>query len=645
VAALSPVLEKVWQSTLSCGHNSATMIKLWRRLWVFVRPYKVRMFLGLLCGILAGVTTAVLVADINIVVDLVFLGKVDLSKLASRGPAITRHFMSALDSAMHDVSAPSSRSLRVLIILTVPTIILIRGFLSYLSIYLMQWASARVVANLRTTVFNHLLNLPLSFFSKARTGDLLSCVTHDTHVLNTIVGTSLASVVKDPVTVLTTLGMLFVFSPKLTLISLLVLPLCLVPITIYGRKVRKSAKAMQGHHGDLTSLMHETFTGNRVIKAYNMEPTILQQFRDTTKRYVSHMMRLTRANEIPGQLSEFFGGVGVALVLLYAEVYMTSGDQRPEPGKFIAFVVGIVMMYPPIKGLIRLHTQLQQAEIAGDHVFSILDTKSTIVDPPNPVPLKASGADIHFENISFHYGDKPLLHNVNLTVKAGQLVALVGASGSGKTTITNLLLRFYDPQSGSVRIGDTDIRQVTLKDLRRQIALVTQETILFHDTIRSNIAVGRADATDAEIEAAARHAHAHEFITQKPEGYATIVGEKGIAISGGQRQRISIARAIVKDAPILVLDEATNSLDAESERAVQADLEELMRHRTTICIAHRLSTIQNADLIVVLDDGQIVETGTHAELMERRGVYHKLYELSYRAEARGRNSPLVPVAS
>jgi subfamily B ATP-binding cassette protein MsbA len=291
--------------------------------------------------------------------------------------------------------------------------------------------------------------------------------------------------------------------------------------------------------------------------------------------------------------------------------------------------MSVIFLYPPIKAMTRLHNQLNQAAAASSRVFDLLETKSTIVEPPNPVPLVARNADIHFESVDFDYDQKPVLRNINLSVKAGQLIALVGRTGSGKTTITNLLLRFYDPQKGAIKIGPTDIRQVSTRDLRNKIALVTQETILFNDTIRHNIALGRPGATDAEIEAAAQQANAHEFIIQKEGGYEFMVGEKGVNVSGGQRQRIAIARAILRDAPILILDEATSALDSEVERAVQAELEKLMQGRTTICIAHRLSTIQRADLILVLSEGRIVETGTHAELLQRGGVYKKLYDLQF----------------
>jgi len=296
-------------------------------------------------------------------------------------------------------------------------------------------------------------------------------------------------------------------------------------------------------------------------------------------------------------------------------------------GAFVGFILGIVIMYQPIKALTRLHNQINQGAASSQRVFELLDTMNTVTDPASPKPLNAAEADIHFHNIDFHYGDRPVLRGVNLTVKAGRMVALVGASGSGKTTLTNLLLRFYDPQGGSVRIGSTDIREVRLKDLREQIALVAQETVLFNETIHNNIAVGRPGASPAEIEAAARHAHAHEFIMERPEKYETIVGEKGFALSGGQRQRIAIARALLRNAPILVLDEATSALDSESERAVQAGLDELMEGRTTICIAHRLSTIQKADVIVVLKEGKIVEQGTHASLIEARGLYWKMNQI------------------
>ena len=415
--------------------------------------------------------------------------------------------------------------------------------------------------------------------------------------------------------------------PKLTLVSVIVFPVCLVPIIIYGRKVRKSARAVQEYNAALTNLMHESFTGNRVIKAYNLEATVIEQFKITTQKYVGQIMRVFRANEIPSQLMEFFGAAGLALVFFFVE--QMPREQQPKPSDFLhvrpehrdglpAHQVAHAAPQPAAPGPRRQRTRFPTAR-----------PKNSVPEPAPPKMLHAAHADIEFQDLDFSYGEKPVLHHINLTVKAGQLVALVGASGAGKTTLANLLLRFYDPTHGAIKIGGVDLREVTTRDLRNQIAVVAQENILFNDTVRRNIELGRLGASGDEIMAAAKHAFAHDFIMQKPGGFDTVIGEKGVSLSGGQRQRIAIARAVLKNAPILVLDEATSALDTESERAVQSALDELMKGRTTICIAHRLSTILHADLIVVLDQGRIVETGRHAELIQRGGIYQKLYELQF----------------
>ncbi len=602
------------------------MSAFFRRLWSFARPFRGRLAMGLICGTLYALMNGALVVMIKVVVDLVFSGGNHglLAQQSDKAPGLLRPLISWVGGLLPEFHAPTTKTGMVLLILIIPLVMLLRGLFGYLNVYLVNWVAVRAIANLRTQLFDHLQNLSLSFFSRARTGDLISRVTSDTQVLYGVVGNSLASIIKDPLTILALLCVLLTQEPALTLLSIVVLQVCTVPVIIFGRNIHTSGCDMQGHISELTSLMHESFTGNRIIKAYNLEETVLRQFKETTKKYIGHTMRVVRANEIPSQLSEFLGAVGVALVLIYAGL-----QGGAKPGGFVAFILSIVLMYQPIKSLTRLHNQLQQAASAGQRVFEFLDTVSTVVDPPHPIPLQARQAAIEFRYIEFDYGERIVLRDINLTVRPGELVALVGSSGSGKTTLTNLLLRFYDPQRGSLCIGGADIRQVAIKDLRRQIGLVAQETILFNDTIRNNIALGRTGATDAEIEAAARHASAHDFIMEKPQGYDSVVGEKGVALSGGQRQRIAIARAILKNAPILVLDEATNALDAESERAVQKALEQLMQERTTICIAHRLSTIQKADLIVVLDAGRIVETGTHAELIQTRGLYYRLHELQF----------------
>jgi subfamily B ATP-binding cassette protein MsbA len=417
----------------------------------------------------------------------------------------------------------------------------------------------------------------------------------------------------------------------LSLATLVVFPVCLIPIVIYGRKLRKTHSGIHQKFAGAANVLQESFTGIRVVKAYNLENTVVSQFRSAVKAITSFFMRSVRASELPGPLIEFIGALGVALIFAYF-AFVAPG--RAPAGDLLAFFMAVFGLYAPVKNLSRLQSQLSLARAGVEPVYELLAQQTTLPEPAHPKPLQAHGAPIRFENVSFSYGEKTVLHDINLTIQPGQLVALIGRTGSGKTSLANLLLRFYDPDQGAILIGGTDIRDVSSRDLRANIAVVTQETLLFNDTIRNNIALGRPGATDAEIEQAAKHAYAHDFITKdKAQGYDSPVGEKGVNVSGGQRQRLAIARAILRNAPILILDEATSSLDTESERIVQTALEELMQGRTTICIAHRLSTIQKADLIVVLDHGRIVETGTHAELLRAGRTYAKLCELQFEQPA------------
>jgi subfamily B ATP-binding cassette protein MsbA len=598
-----------------------------RKLLAYVRPYRGRMALGILAGVGFGLCNAALMLVVKVVVDWVFPGSgaPSLEVQLAKAPAALRAVADRLLPMLPSSSTPSTAGI-VVAVLTIPAVMLVRSCCAYLNYYLLHWVAVRAMMDLRTRLFGHLQGLSLAFFHNTSTGELISRISNDTMQLHRTVSNTLPVMVKSPIAIAALLIVLLSQQPKLTLIALVVTPLAAVPIAVCGRKVRKSTEAVQENLADLTDQMAEAFTGNRVVKAYNLEPVLLTKFRDTTARYIGQFMRIVRASEIPGVVMEFLGAVGVALLLLYVALVT-----RSTPGDFFQFVLGIFAMYQPIKELGRLPGQLQQARAATRRVFELLDITPTVREPAQPKPLAAAGAEIQFENIDFDYDSKPALRGVNLTVKPGQVVALVGASGAGKTTLTNLLLRFFDPQRGAVRIGGVDVRDVSLRDLRDQIALVTQETIFFNDTVRRNIELGRVGARNSEVEDAARHAHAHEFIAEKPQGYDTIIGERGVMLSGGQRQRLAIARAILKNAPILVLDEATNALDTESERHVQSALEDLMKGRTSICIAHRLVTIQRADLIVVMDQGRIVQAGTHAELMEQGGVYRKLHQLQFQA--------------
>jgi subfamily B ATP-binding cassette protein MsbA len=633
------------------------------------KPYRVRLVLGLFCGFLSGALAFSLPVSLKLAVDTVFpleqangagtprprvapdqgergrdvpapqvesdqapadapgigataaqtSGK---SALTSRLPAPLKRTLDGLVEWFRPSEHPS-RFRIVLVISLIPAAMLIRGVLTYMNAYFLSWVGIRAANDLRKRLFKHLMELPLGFFSRTSTGDLMQRI-EGALAVNSTIKDSFGVIIREPITIIVLICTLIAMQPFLSVFALLVFPICLVPVIVFGRKFRKSHSGVHTKFANLAKVMHESFTGIRVIKGYNLEPMMVNEFRQATDGVTGFFMRSVRAGELPGPLIEFIGSIGVALVFCY---FAFVSAERAPAGDMFAFFIAVFGLYAPLKNLSRLNHQLTLARVGVDPVYQLLNIQSTLPEPAQPKALKAQDSAIRFENVSFSYGDKTVLHDINLTIKPGQFVALVGRTGSGKTSIANLLLRFYDPHKGAVLIGDTDIRAVSSSNLRANIALVTQQTILFNDTIRNNIALGRPGATNQEIEEAARHAYAHGFIMDRPHKYESLVGEKGVNLSGGQQQRISIARAILKDAPILILDEATNALDPEAEQIVQTALEELMQRRTTICIAHRLSTIQKADLIVVLDGGRIVETGTHEELLKARGVYSKLYEL------------------
>ena len=604
------------------------MIKFLCKVWGLARPYRARLYLGVLTGILTGLVSPLVIGTIMFVYGAVFPTP-DISGAAQLPirnlPGFLNDWFLTVRQAFEQGVQSHPWAVAALVA-AIPVIMFLSCIFGYLNVYLLQWVASRTVADLRVRLFGHLLNLSAGFYNENASGQLISRVINDTGALQNILNNAVSVVVRDPVRLIGIVAFLLWQQPRLTLITLVFLPACIIPIAIFNRKIRRSSRELQTHSANLTQTMTEAFTGHRIVKAYNLEGIVTAEFHNTARRFVSHYMRIVRASSIPGPLIEFFGSCGVALLLAYL-IYHSQG--HPNPSDFLQLIGSVFFMYQPLKNLTQLQNQIVQARAASERAFELLDTQSTVPEPVAPKMLHADQADIVFENVDFNYGEKAILRNISLTVKAGRLVALVGASGSGKTTLSNLLLRFYDPARGSIKIGGTDLREVRTRDLRNQIAVVTQENILFNDTIRRNIELGRPGATNEEIIAAAKHAFAYDFIMEKPAGFETTIGEKGVTLSGGQRQRLAIARAVLKDAPVLVLDEATSALDTESERAVQAALDELMKGRTTICIENRLSTILHADMIVVMDQGRIVETGTHAELIRRGGVYQKLYELQF----------------
>ena len=501
------------------------MIQFFRRLFDLAKPYWARLVLGIVFGFLGGMVEPMVLLLVPLVGSVVFAGTGDnsasnfLKNLSPKLQAIADHVVHWFTAS----GASPGTGLKILAVSLLPLVFILRGLFGYLNVYCLQWAAVRAITDLRTRLFAHLQNLSVGFFTKSNTGDLMSRINADTMALQTTITGTLAVIVKDPVTVLVTVGILFYLDWRLTLIAMLAFPICLIPVIVFSRKVSKSAVVVQDSYSELATVMHESFTGNRIIKAYNLEARAVQQFREVSQRFVSHRMRIIRSEEMPGPLNEFLAAIGVALLIAYF-----AFQPKPDVAKVIQFGMGIFVVYRPIKNLTRLHNQLEQARAASRQVFEFLALQNTIREPAQPRLLQATGADIEFDRVCFSYGEKTALEDIQLRINPGQLVALVGASGSGKTTLSNLLLRFYDPQRGAIRIGGMDIRDVTTLDLRNQIAVVTQETILFNDTIRRNIELGRPGATDDEIIAAAKHAYAYDFIMQKPNGFDTVIGEKGV---------------------------------------------------------------------------------------------------------------------
>ena len=470
------------------------MTDFFRKIWALAQPYKLRLFLGVLAGVLNGLIGPLLIATAVFVYAAVFPS----ANATDARPPI-KHMPDFAQNWFYDARDGLASGLHThpgavwALIALLPLISLLRGVTGYLNVYFLQWAGTRAVADLRTKLFAHLLDLSAGFYAENATGKLVSRVMSDTQALQTILTSVTAVIVRDPISFIGVLTYLFIQQPRLTLISLIVLPVCVLPIAIYSRKIRRTSREMQNQTAELMQTMTEGFTGHRVIKAYNLEKIVAERFRETARRSVSLIMRITRASEIPGILIEFFGACGLAVMLAYL---IRSAGEHPQPTDFLQLLLSLVYLYQPLKNLTRLQNQIVQARAATERVFEMLATKNSVPEPAQPKMLHADKADIQFENLDFSYGEKPVLRNINLSVKAGQLVALVGASGSGKTTLANLLLRFYDPARGAIKIGGVDLREFSTRDLRSQMAVVAQENVLFNDTIRRNIELGRIGATE-----------------------------------------------------------------------------------------------------------------------------------------------------
>jgi subfamily B ATP-binding cassette protein MsbA len=475
------------------------------------------------------------------------------------------------------------------------------------------------------------MDLPLSFFQQERTGVLMSRITNDVNVIKTMVSTAVTSTVRHFFTIL---GLIFVVlyrDWKLALCALIILPIAFFPVVEFGRRVRRVSRMCQESMAELNSFLHETFAGSKIVKAFGMEDFEKKRFVEKTDDLFELEIKTVIAKSLSSPIMELLGGLGIAFVVWYGGYSVITGASTP--GTFFSFMAAVLMLYDPVKKLSRLNNAVQEGLAASDRVFDILEKQSDIQEKQNPVELVVKPHRVRFEKVSFQYDRNPVLKDIDLDVQPGEILALVGMSGGGKTSLVNLIPRFYDVAEGAIRIDGVDIRDASLASLRRQIAVVTQEPILFNDTVASNIAYGNPLAEKQEIIEAAVAAYAYDFVTRFPKGFDTNIGELGGRLSGGEKQRICIARALLKNAPILILDEATSALDAESEMWVQKALENLMRGRTTFVIAHRLSTISYADRIVVLVNGRIVEQGRHEDLMALEGEYFKLHQMQFSKNA------------
>jgi len=505
---------------------------------------------------------------------------------------------------------------------------LVKGLADYGEAVLMTRVGQRVIADVQIALFARLMRADLAYFHAHPTGTLISRFTNDAALLRNAAANVLGGIGKDAVTVAFLVVVMFYQDWLLGLVSFFVFPLAIHPIVSIGRRIRRVAANTQAEIGQLTTLLSQTFQGARHVKAYGMEDYEERRATGLFERLFALIDRASRTRSRASPMMETLGGVAIAIVILYGGHQVISGASTP--GALFSFITALLLAYQPMKSLANLNASLQEGLAAAQRIFEVLDIEPTIRDRPGARPLRIAGGKIRFSNVRFSYVPGAVaIDGVSLTIPAGRTVALVGPSGAGKSTILNLIPRFFDVGMGSITIDGQDVRTVTLASLRGAIALVAQEVSLFDDTVRANIAYGRFGASTAEIEAAARAADAEAFIRELPQGYDTVVGEHGVRLSGGQRQRIAIARAMLKDAPILLLDEATSALDSESERHVQAALNTLIRGRTTLVIAHRLSTVQGADLICVVDRGQIVESGRHAELIAGDRLYARLYSMQF----------------
>lgn len=515
----------------------------------------------------------------------------------------------------------------VFICLASIVIFFLKNLFRYLAMYFLAFLRTGMVKDIQDSLYHKIVDLPISFFSEKRKGDLLARMTSDVKEVEGSIINSLEALVREPITIIIVLISMLLISAKLTLFVFVFLPITGFIISAVGKRLKTQSLAAQKENGIFLSFLEETLGGLKVIKGFNAEGKLAQKFTESTNRFKEIMTSVLQRKGLASPLSEFLGVAVVITVLWYGGSLVFAENSSLKPQDFMGYIGLFYTIINPVKAITTVNYSIKKGNAAGERIFEILETKNTIKEPENPKELNSLSTAIEFKNVSFRYEDENVLKDFNLKVRKGHTVALVGQSGSGKSTVANLVTRFYDVNEGRIEIDGVNIKDISKKSLRELMGLVTQDSILFNDTVKNNIALGKENATEEQIVEAAKIANAHEFILELPDGYDTNIGDSGNKLSGGQKQRLSIARAVLKNPPIMILDEATSALDTESERLVQDALEKMMRNRTSIVIAHRLSTIQNADSIVVMNKGKIQEQGTHEELMQSKKGYKKLVEL------------------
>ncbi len=573
-------------------------MEIFKRLLLMAKQYYLRFIIASICMIIAGSLQSALPLIAKQTVDEIFVSK-------------------------------NSDALKW-IPFAVIAIFLFKDLCNYGQNVIMSSIGLRIVTDLRNKLYEQIQKQSLSFFTEHPTGILMSRITNDVQSVQTASTEAITALVKDNTMIISLVCVLFYTDWKLALIAMIVFPLSIYPISWFGRKIRSLTTSTQVTMGTLNSLLLETISGTRIVKAFGMEKYEGGRFSAENEKLFKYNLKAVSINAVSSPLMDFLGGLVMAAVIFYGGYNVVKGYSTP--GTFVAFIAALLMLYEPIKRLTNINNTINQGIAGADRIFSIIDRVPDIEDKPNAVELPPVKNSINIENVTFCYDEKPVLKNINLSIKAGEVVAFVGMSGGGKTSLVNLIPRFYDVNSGRVAIDGHDVRDVSQQSLRRQIAIVTQQIILFNDTVRNNIAYGDIQRTEEDVVNAAKAANAHDFIMRLPKGYDSNIGELGTKLSGGEKQRISIARALLKNAPILILDEATSSLDTEAEIEVQDALDNLMKGRTTLVIAHRLSTIRNADRIIALVNGEIVEEGDHETLMKKKGEYFRLYNLQFKDE-------------